>query len=96
MELNSREENSLQKRLHNTKKTYPSVFSLPFFFFDLQNNIVHVFVLMSDGEDTVNSEETIDNTLDQYNKMIQGSGIQTLVKVFAFLSGFLLIISLYR
>ena len=39
---------------------------------------IFLFLLMSDGDDTVNSETKIDKTLEQYYNCVQGCGIHTI------------------
>ncbi|KAJ3290197.1 hypothetical protein HDU79_003447 [Rhizoclosmatium sp. JEL0117] len=46
-----------------------------------QRETIYTFVLITDGEDTVNGDETVDKTLEKYNKMLNGSGMKTLFKV---------------
>jgi hypothetical protein len=36
-----------------------------------------LFIFMSDGEDTENTEEELQNTFDTYSKYITGSGIRS-------------------
>lgn len=36
---------------------------------------------MSDGEDTVNSEENLNKTISDYSKYVHGSGMKSLFKV---------------
>ncbi|KAI8609673.1 hypothetical protein BC830DRAFT_814350 [Chytriomyces sp. MP71] len=42
---------------------------------------VHVFVLITDGVDTFNSEEQIDSVLEEYQKKVTGANLKTLFRV---------------
>eukprot|EP01113_Clastostelium_recurvatum_P046047 TRINITY_DN8013_c0_g1_i7.p1 TRINITY_DN8013_c0_g1~~TRINITY_DN8013_c0_g1_i7.p1 ORF type:complete len:1990 (-),score=647.36 TRINITY_DN8013_c0_g1_i7:109-6078(-) len=42
---------------------------------------VYVFVLMSDGEDTINTDEQFQSAMERRQKMVQGAGLSTIFKV---------------
>ncbi|KAJ3152138.1 hypothetical protein HK101_001837, partial [Irineochytrium annulatum] len=73
---NKKEEEDEEEKLQTFKRAYQKALKCADW-----KELVHVFVLLSDGVDTENSDADFDKVFDDYGNRINGAGLKTMFKI---------------